>query len=465
VKAIDLSRVLISPDVLDLMPRRMARRLGALPVARREETLYVAVRDPEDDRAQERLEAVTGLDVVPVPVTHPDRIDAVLERYYAEPVKDEVGGEAAALLQTLLNRALQTRVSDIHVEPGPEGGEVRMRLDGRLQQEREIQKETIQELISYVKVRARLNIAEKRIPLDGQIAVPVVGGEVNLRVATMPTVHGERLTIRVLSGSYLEDLSTLESLGMSEEHRREVDTTIRRSHGLLVLSGPTGSGKTTTMYVLLRLLQEGAERHIISVEDPVEMIMPGVTQVPVDSEGNRMRFLIGETRDQETAEVAGNAALTGHLVLTTIHANSAADVPARFLELGMKPFMAASALRLAFAQRLVRRPCPQCLRWEAPTDEERRTFGWDEAEQVQVPRSSGCPLCNQQGYAGRIGLFELAAVDEQIRQLIMQQAPSGTVAQQAFEREGRPTLLQDGAAKIRRGMTTASEVLDAASSV
>lgn len=470
---LDVNRVVVPASVLEMVPSTLAKKLRILPVAFDGDVLSVATSDPDNLEVLDRIEAVSGCEIEAYQVEDVADLDLALRRYYAEEEVEAGEARATKLLAALLNRAIQMRASDIHVEPSESGGTVRLRIDGQLQRDRALATEAVQELISCVKVLAKLNIAEKRSPLDGSIAMELEGGKVNLRVATIPTIHGERLAMRIMPAGQASSFQDMGSLGLSQTHRTVLHDALRGQHGMLYLSGPTGSGKTTTLYTLLRQLRVGGKQHIVSVEDPVESVLEGVTQIPVDADGNRIRFhkilrsvlrhdpdviLIGETRDGETAEVALNAALTGHLVLSTVHANTAAGVPARLLELGAKPFLLASALQLAIAQRLVRRPCTYCGKEAAPSSEECRRYAWGGGDEVKIIRPVGCSLCGNVGYSGRVGLFEVVPITPRLRELFRGDWSEDTLAHVAYEEEGNPTLQQDGAAKARQGLTTLEEL-------
>jgi len=340
-------------------------------------------------------------------------------------------------------------------------------MDGLLRIDQELTREQTTDIISAIKVAANLDIAEHRVAQDGQMTMQRHGETVSLRVATLPTIHGEKVTVRILASAHNQDgLSDINQLGLSPRHLELYSAALRNPHGLILFSGPTGSGKTTTLYAGLRKIKEPGNLHILTIEDPVEIPLDGVTQVRVDSE--RLSFnrtlrsalrhdpdvmMIGEIRDPETADIAVKAALTGHLVLSTVHTNDAAGVVTRLLNLGVPRDLLASTLRLAVAQRLVRRPCPHCLHYVATSGQlEGLPAG------TMVPKAVGCPLCAGTGYAGRIGLYEMLPINHTLRTAITCGADETQLSSLGFGQGLLNTLTQDGIAKIASGLTTPEEL-------
>jgi general secretion pathway protein E len=351
---------------------------------------------------------------------------------------------------------------------------VLIRVDGLLRRERTLTHELGEELISAIKVAARLDISERRIPQDGQMTAEVSGESLSMRVATVPTVRGEKMTLRLLGGNDAdEDLTTVENLGMSDAHLRLFTAALANPQGVVLLSGPTGSGKTTTLYASLRGLREDGTRHILSIENPVEIPLDGINQVEVDAEGERVNFasalrsalrhdpdvlMVGEIRDSESCDIAIKSALTGHLVLSTVHANSAANVITRLIDMGVSPFLLGSAVHLIVAQRLVRRPCPHCVRFAPLGDEEARSMNVQPDERSPVPKALGCTYCGHTGYAGRLGIFEMIPIDKAVRGMLMRGCNEEEIAEQVFAKRGLPTLRRDGATKVLAGLTTVEEI-------
>jgi type IV pilus assembly protein PilB len=354
----------------------------------------------------------------------------------------------------------------------PTGAAVLLRVDGVLRVDRRMEAPAFTELVSAVKVMAGLDIAERRVPQDGQFEAESAGERISLRVATMPVIHGEKATLRLLPTEGDQTLASLDSLGMNPRHHELFQQALDLSDGILLLTGPTGSGKTTTLYAALRRLAAPGDRHILSIEDPVEIPIPGVNQVRVrHGEGltgfhtalrSALRhdpdiIMIGEIRDAETADIAVKAAMTGHLVLSTLHTNDAVGVITRLENLGVPPYLVASTLRLAAAQRLVRTPCAHCVADAAPSAGQRERLGLDGDETVATV--TGCALCGHTGYAGRTGLFELVAVDDDVGEMILAGESESALRQHVFAGGENPTLLDDGRDKIRRHITTPGEVL------
>lgn len=462
---IDVARVLVPPEVIAWVPGSMARRHGILPVAVRDDCLDVVSSGGDVDAALMQLEARHGLRVRVVPSVDPGRVPQAIQQYY--PVDEIAGDTPLGLFSRMLRRALQAHSSDLHIDPQEDRGLVRLRMDGLMRVDQELTKDQTTEIVSAVKVAANLDIAEHRIPQDGQMSMENQGETISMRVATVPTIRGEKITVRILATARsAEDLSDISHLGMSPQHFQLYSSALRYPHGIILLSGPTGSGKTTTLYAGLRKIKEPGNLHILTIEDPVEIPLEGITQVRVDSE--RVSFnralrsalrhdpdviMIGEIRDAETADIAVKAALTGHLVLSTVHTNDAVGVVARLLNLGVPRDLLTSTLRLAVAQRLVRRPCPHCLEMVPASS---RLVGLPAGS--MVPRAVGCPLCAETGYAGRIGLYEMLPVSQELRDSIMDGDNESRWLEIGFGRERNPTLVQDGIAKIGAGLTTPEEV-------
>lgn len=469
---IDLTRVAATDEALATVPARLARRCGILPLMVKEERLIAVQFDPDDLAAQLELENQIGLEVEIAPCSDPAFVKQAIERYYADEAASGQEPGALAALNRSVNRALLLRCSDIHLDPEAERGVVRMRIDGMMRETSEYTPDFMADLISAVKVAAKLDISEKRIPQDGQMSVECFGEMISMRVAVVPTLNGEKATLRILATANLAaELSQLDTLGMSAEHNDCFLSSLDRSHGMILLSGPTGSGKTTTLYAALRHLRQPGTRHIISIENPVEIPLAGITQISVDEERTSFQtalrsvlrhdpdvIMIGEIRDAESADIAMKSAMTGHLVLATVHANTSVAVISRLLDLGISASMVAATLQLVLAQRLVRRPCRYCANPTPVTDSLIREFGWPSNSAFNVAQAQGCPLCAQSGYAGRLGLYEMVAVNRTLREMIHANASEEQLDRYVFEQWQQPSLRADGAAKIRLGLTTPAEV-------
>ncbi len=468
---IDLRRVIASPEAIRAVPARQARRLGILPIAVDRDQLLVVLADEDETAGVSQLEAQVGMPIRVLRAKDPSLVATAIRRYYPQ-TDSATAGTPLGLFEEIVQRAILFRSSDIHLDPEPEGAFVRLRIDGMLRIDRELSLANMAELVSAIKVAAGLDIAERRVPQDGQVTLHTSGDEISMRVATVPTIRGEKMTLRILATEALvAELAELGELGMDDTHHKMLLSALNQAHGVILLSGPTGSGKTTTLYASLRHLRRPGTQHILSIEDPVEIPLEGINQVHVDSE--RVSFnralrsalrhdpdiiMIGEIRDSETADIAVKSALTGHLVLSTLHANNSTGVITRLLNLGIAPELVTTALRLVIAQRLVRRPCPHCMRWEAPSETDREWFGWPNDEEVLVPRAYGCHFCNNTGYSGRTGLYEMAPMHRAVREMVREGAGEDRIGAYLFGELGLPTLRADGARKILDGVTTVEEV-------
>jgi general secretion pathway protein E len=471
----------------------------------------IAVADPLDVHALDDIARVLHAELDPI-VVPGDVITEMINKVYAreggvdlgtdEESMDEHAEELVDILDltdeapiirwvnSVMFQAVKERASDIHVEPREKELIVRYRIDGNLVEAKHANRNYVNSIISRLKIMAGLNIAEKRLPQDGRIRRKIAGKEIDMRVATAPGVNGERITIRLLDrASVLKDLA---DIGFAEDHLVVIDDLIHRPHGIVLVTGPTGSGKTTTLYACLAKINT-TDLNILTVEDPVEYQLEGITQVPVNSKidltfASVLRsylrhdpdvIMVGEIRDGETASMAIQASLTGHLVFSTIHTNDAAGAITRLVDMGIEPFLVASSLVGLLAQRLVRRLCNHCRVTFKPTDDELRKVGLDPemffAGTIKTPglrtpapipppgmlytaRDGGCQHCGKVGYRGRVGIYELLLLDNEIRQLALRNADANTVKQAAIK-GGMRTLRDDGAMKVLSGMTTLEEVL------
>ncbi len=376
---------------------------------------------------------------------------------------------AVRLVNTVLIKASSVSASDIHFEPYEDETIVRIRMDGVLHDYTKIPNSLYHEVVSRIKVMAKLNVAEKRVPQDGKIRVRIGSKDYDIRVSTVPTLHGERVVLRLLekTGSLL----TLNELGLSKEDVEKVKRLAQRPYGIVLVTGPTGAGKSTTLYAML-LHVKNPKKNIITIEDPVEYQVKGISQIQVNPKvgltfaaGLRSILrqdpdiiMVGEIRDPETAEVAVQAALTGHLVLSTLHTNDAPSAITRLKDMGIEPFLIASSLEGVIAQRLVRKVCEHCKEPYEPTKEELRELGLPESERFVFYRGKGCEHCLGTGYRGRTGIFEVLELDEELKKLINQTQDANEIRKLA-RKKGFRTMLEDGIDKILKGITTSSEVL------
>ncbi|HWL70819.1 MAG TPA: GspE/PulE family protein [Geminicoccus sp.] len=471
----------------------------ALPIRHDERTVWLAMADPTDNATMRAVAIATRRRVVPVVMAYDELERAIAKSVRAEaPSLDEIGRAAAGgdlldqmpddkeslehqaeaapvirFVNQMLSDAVRMSASDIHVEPARDRLRVRFRVHGRLREIGAPPARLAAAVISRIKIMARLDIAERRLPQDGRARVVVDQRRFDLRVATAPSVHGESVVIRLLETD--KDAPSFVELGMPAAIEAAIRRQLAAPHGMFLVTGPTGSGKTTTLYTSLRQLDAVTDK-IISIEDPVEYQVEGVTQIQVRPEidlgfARILRsvvrhdpdvIMVGETRDGETADIAVNAALTGHLLLSTLHTNSAAGAVGRLLDMGVEPFLLASVLRGVLGQRLVAELCPNCRRPHSPTEEEAAVltrFGTADTA-ITLFAADGCEQCNGTGIVGRVGIFEMLEVDEEIRRLIRERAPSQALQAHAMSR-GMTTMFQDGVAKAMAGVTTLDEVLRA----
>ncbi len=500
IDSIDLSEAPWPDNARALLEESLARRFQAFPLSGSHDRLKVAISDPLQEL--DTLSHLLGKQVEPVLALEEDveiaidasYLDASLtasarlseeERKLADEVQvAENGVEIATnltgeddapiirLVQVIISDAIRMRASDIHFEPLETRFRVRFRVDGTLQEIPNPPPQRLQlPVISRIKVMGKMSIAEKRLPQDGRIQVKVEGTEYDLRVSSLPTAYGESIVMRVLDKSGL--MLGLPELGFLPDDQEVYERMITMPDGMLLVTGPTGSGKTTTLYSCLHFLNK-PDRKIITVEDPIEYQMPGINQVPVKKEIG-MSFsaalkailrqapniiMVGEIRDLETAEIAINASLTGHMVFSTLHTNDAPSAVTRLVDIGVKPYLVATSLRAALAQRLVRKICPSCRERYEPSLREIHAVGLDpaSARAALFMRGTGCAECHEQGFRGRIGVFELFNVNEEVERLIYS---NGTSAQlRTLSRQlGMRSMREDGVRKVMAGMTTVEEVL------
>ncbi|CAB3395427.1 GspE/PulE family protein [Kyrpidia spormannii] len=484
---VDLDRFRADPAAVELVPEALARRYRVIPLKRSGNRLTLAMVDPLDYFAIDDIRMTTGLHVDPVIATHDD-VDRALEQYYGlkqsvtevlkevrpEQVDEEqVRAEDAPivrLVNQLIEQAADGRASDIHFDPQQQAVAVRFRIDGVLHTQMRLPKHLQPVLTARVKIMANLNIAEHRLPQDGRIQLKVRGRPVDVRVATLPTIFGEKIVLRLLD--VRNAVTRIEDLGFSERNHAAFLSMIGAPHGIVLVTGPTGSGKTSTLYAALHHLNAESQ-NIITVEDPVEYQIDGVNQVQVNQAvgltfavGLRSILredpniiMVGEIRDEETAEIAVRAALTGHLVLSTLHTNDAPGSITRLMDMGVEPYLIASTLRGVVAQRLVRRVCADCREaYRLAADEAELLADWGLAAET-LWRGRGCTACHRTGYRGRMAVHELLPVNEEIRALIAERRPAAEY-RRAAEEMGYLPLVHDGLQKAVQGMTTVREVLN-----
>ncbi|TAM89938.1 MAG: type II secretion system protein GspE [Jatrophihabitans sp.] len=492
LKSVDLVGYPVDAAATAKIPAALSRRHKVLGIALDDLEIVVATADPGDVLALDDVRAATGLLVRPVVVARDELTKAVDRLHRAETDLDDVAASIAAdnipglemlasvnaeapivrYVNTLIEQAIESRASDLHLEPSEKDVRVRYRIDGVLHEVETVPRALQSALISRLKIMASVDITEKRVPQNGRITTQMGTRNVDLRLATLPTVWGEKIVLRVLDTGGI-DLE-LKSLGFGEENYRRFSASFTKPHGMLLVTGPTGSGKSTTLYATLKQISK-PEVNIITVEDPVEYRLPGVNQVQVNHKAG-LTFaavlpailrsdpdivLIGEIRDRVTAQLAVEAALTGHLVLSTLHTNDAPSAVTRLVEMGIEPFLVGSSLDCVLAQRLARRLCSWCKEAYLPTSSELAAARWP-YESIEAPaqlwQPVGCRSCASTGYRGRIALHEVMPVSEAVERLAVDRASAHEVQRQAMA-EGMEMLRTDGLRKALAGETSLAEVL------
>jgi type IV pilus assembly protein PilB len=496
IPRIELSNYLIDPKITELIPEELARKYELIPVLKIGNRLTCAMVDPWNIFALDDIHSKTGLIIEPAVATEAEIRKALNEHYGAKgSIEDLIksldeqklgleGGKepdikklkgiveepvVIKLVNLIVMKAIKEGASDIHIEPEEETLKIRTRVDGMLHEMSSPPKHLQSALISRIKIMSDLNIAERRIPQDGRFTTKMEGKQIDVRVSCVPTIYGENVVLRLLDST--SALLSLEDLGFSKSMLEKYKKLIIRPHGIILVTGPTGSGKTTTLYASLDKINT-EEKNIITIEDPVEYKLAGVRQIQVDTKveltfANGLRsilrqdpniIMVGEIRDLETAEIAVQAALTGHLVFSTLHTNDAPGAITRLTDMGVEPFLVSSSLIGVLAQRLVRKICVECKEKHAPTKEELKDIGLGANEKIIFYRGKGCPKCMNTGYKGRISIYELMIPDEKIHNAIVAKAPTDEIRKLA-RAAGMVTLEEDGIEKVRQGITSVEEVL------
>ncbi|HET6915415.1 MAG TPA: ATPase, T2SS/T4P/T4SS family [Acidimicrobiales bacterium] len=494
---VDLNEYPIDAAAARLISDSMARRYMALPIGWYEGRLIVAMADPSNVFAVDDIRTVTGAEIRIAVATGGSVLAAIGRFIRVDNEAEDISAEAAntfegeadlsrvrevtedspivKLVNLLVTQAISDRASDIHIEPGEDDVRVRYRIDGVLHEVMRPPKRIQSGIISRLKVMADINIAERRIPQDGRITTMINGRHVDLRVATLPTVHGEKVVMRILDKSTA--LLKLTDLGFLPDNMARYEESYRKPYGTILVTGPTGSGKSTTLYATLNILNDES-KNVITVEDPVEYQLPGINQVQVNSKAG-MTFaaalrsilrsdpdivLVGEIRDRETAVIAIEAALTGHLVLSTLHTNDAATTPSRLVEMGVEPFLVGSAIDCVVAQRLARRLCDKCKKAVPVDPADMIAAGWDleRLGEIDVKRPAfkahGCGACGGTGYHGRFAIHEVMQISEEVERLIVERGHSDEIRKLAIG-QGMLTLRQAGLLEVASGMTSIEEIL------
>lgn len=498
IPCVNLIDMKIQNEAVNLLPPHVMRSNKVLPISRNNNSITIAMPETLNHQIIDDIRMITGLEVIPVYANMTD-IDATLSSVLAftvDPVMEEIiekieenikidppvsvsespnktrktrdEAPVIRMVNLLLRRALEVGSSDIHIEPQDNEVRVRFRLDGELYPVISVSKALLGPLVSSIKIMASIDIAEKRMPQDGRFHMSVDGNEVDLRVATLPTAYGEKVAIRILSESGL--LNGIEHLGLSDLNYQLALSLLKKPHGMILVTGSTGSGKTTTLYALLHKLNS-TSRNIITLEDPVEYSLRGINQVQINTRaglsfssglGSILRqdpdiIMVGEIRDQATAALSVQAALTGHLVLSTLHTNSAADTIVRLADMGIEPFLLANCLNGVVSQRLARRLCPNCrCQYSLDTETAMKLEIEDQTGQIFY-RPKGCNMCRHLGYLGRIALQEILNAGPRVRSVIYNHGTSEEI-QTAARQEGMNTLRCDALAKARQGLISLEDV-------
>ncbi len=495
IEFIDLTKINIDPSMVDILPKNIAKKHGIIPVRVENDLMYLAMEDPLNFMAIEAVRSITRRKIIPMIATsdgiqrafnvlyeNEGAVRAIAqmrqEAHHSVDEKENVlelnsdETEAAPivrLVNSIIERAIVEKASDIHIEPQETIMNIRMRIDGKLNNILTIPKDLQQAVISRFKVIGNMDIAERRIPQDGRAAMRLENQDVDLRLSTLPTIFGEKIVIRILLKN--EQLLTRKGIGLTEENNKRFDRLLKFNSGVILIVGPTGSGKSSTMYTLIReLISEST--NLILLEDPVEYQIAGVTQVQINEKtgmtfANALRAVlrqdpdiigVGEIRDGETAEIAMRAAMTGHLVVSTIHTEDALSAIDRLHDMGVEPFLISSGIRGIISQRLVRKICPHCKTVEVLTKEDRELVGIADDDTTTFYTGTGCHMCFDSGYRGRTGVFEFLTMNQMLKDCITEQKPKSElrriIAQSDFI-----SIMDNGLELAKKGMTSISELI------
>ncbi|MHB8109371.1 MAG: GspE/PulE family protein [Syntrophorhabdaceae bacterium] len=498
IPIIDIKEMEIPEDVISLISADMAKNSMVIPIMRRHNVLKLAMVDPLDIDAMDNVARFVTMEIEPL-ILPEGELRQALEKYYGlktivEETLDRIREQDLTLekddkddeleerisvdvieeepvvrfVNGLLAQALADSASDIHVEPFKNSMRVRMRVDGRLRDVPSPDKKMFLPIVSRIKILAGIDIARTRTPQDGRFNVRETNREVGVRVSTFPTIHGEKVVLRLLDKSTA--LYGIDNLGFLRDDKEKIKSVLKRPYGFILSTGPTGSGKSTTLYSILNFINS-PEKNIITIEDPVEYTLEGLAQAQVNVRAG-MTFesglrsilrqdpdiiMVGEIRDRETANIAVHSALTGHLVLSTLHTNDAASAVTRLVEMGIEPFLVTSSVTCVIGQRLLRKICPECKESYYPTPSVHKTF--QIREDVLLYRGKGCPACKYKGYRGRTGVYEVLVLDDELRELINSRAPSEVLKKKAHEK-GMRVMRDDAVMKVLFGTTTLEEALN-----
>ncbi len=494
---INLAHEKISEEILNMVPEVVARQKGVVAFARNSEGIKVAMVNPDDLTTKNFLEKHFGEKIIPYFTIEYDLYDALsgyqasLEEEFAKQVKEiDLEGKnreekdklVVDLVDMILHYGYQNKASDIHIEPYEDKGLVRLRIDGVMHDVLQMKKDLLAPIITRLKILSRMRTDEHRAAQDGKIRYKTDNETIDIRISVLPVTQGENVVMRLLSSRSRQ--FGLTDLGFSSGDMKIVKKAIKSPHGMILVTGPTGSGKTTTLYSIMKILNK-RDVHISTIEDPVEYNMEGISQIQVNNKtdlsfAKGLRsivrqdpdiIMVGEIRDEETAGIAVNSALTGHLVLSTLHTNDAPTTLPRLLDMKIEPYLVASTVNVIIAQRLVRKICSKCKASYKMLKEERemllqetnlqsimKKIGKNKLDNIRLYKGEGCKVCGQTGYDGRLGVFEVLEMTEEIKQAILRQASAGEI-REIVKKQGMVTMMEDGVDKVLKGMTTFEEVL------
>lgn len=493
-KYVSLKNVELDIDTVMTINQNLAQKHLAIPIAIENNKLVIAMADPSNILALDDISIYSNMEIIPV-LASPREITANINKYFGEQVVqnaveefkienglsdyDNEGSEATKqqamdapivkMVNSLIEQAIRSRASDIHIEPHEKYAKVRFRIDGALKEISQIDPRILPAIVTRIKISGGMNIAEKRRPQDGRASFSIEGIAFDLRISTVPTVYGEKVVMRLTDKRGL--LKSKDALGFAPEDMKAYDEILKNPNGIILVTGPTGSGKSTTLYATLRELNK-EDVNILTVEDPVESVVPGINQVQVNNKAgvdfaNVLRtflrqdpdiIMVGEIRDTETANIAVRAAITGHLVLSTLHTNDAPSTIARLIDMGIEPFLIASSLKGVIAQRLVKRLCDKCKVPYEPTEKELSCLDLFDRSEMNFYKPVGCPACHHTGYSGRVGVFEVLPITPNIRQLITSNATAEDIKFVAM-REGLNTIWRSCSKLVVQGITTIDELI------
>lgn len=483
---VSLYKYNIDRSIVNIIPEKLAFQYQVIPIRKNNNKLTVAMADPLDYFAIDDLRMTTGFQIEPV-IASKDELANVISRYYGiqetvneimqqlpkeEEDEEQINTEDAPvsrMVNQIIRNAILQQASDIHFDPQENDFRVRFRVDGVLRTEQSLSKHMQSIITARLKIMSRLNIAEKRLPQDGRLKMEIDYRTIDIRVSTLPTIYGEKVVLRILDLS--QAIMQIEHLGFTKENTRIFRQMFNKAFGLILVTGPTGSGKTSSLYAALNELNKDIV-NIITIEDPVEYQLQGINQIQVNDKigltfARGLRsilrqdpniIMVGEIRDTETAEMAIRSAMTGHLVLSTIHTNDAISSISRLIDMGIEPFLVSSSLSGVVAQRLVRKVCNECAEEYTPTLEEKMLLDQYNINISKVKKGKGCSKCNKTGYKGRTAIHELVLIDDNIKQMIVNKE-ADSVYRNYLREKGYVTIIEDGLDKVRQGITTVSEII------